>query len=511
MTFLYKRPKKCGRKIKMIDDQELINILYSCRSLNQLFEIISSLRDEEVLTKDELSECEEFLKEYEIFGTTNKIQQLVDGRDAIEYDCMEIDTKVKEFIDNRNIEKLRTSFSLNDPFSTHNVKTYWTELGKRILSNSGTTILDEDLFFEGNDNKVLSTGSDKVDEFSLGLQSGYVTAVIGDDNLYKSLWAINIAYQAIRDGNNVMYLSIGTSKENVAKRLITRHNCEDGFKQFTYEGLHNINSIRDCEYVIRDFNDRYSRNLVIYDSKDLLIPSKLSFRRLVSNAYSNFIEATNSGIDLIIVDDMTYLNYYNGKRTITDRKVVILEYYTAFKDTLEMLHNIGDECSILFTHTDIDAGVTAKKNIGNYRLSDVPNLISKLSDNILTIYGAPSKIKSNIKLKVIKSAYGDVMDKSITITADYHKWWMSEDDKTLAKEKYIKELSEFKVASLQGKVGYLKEQLDNDEQLLNEYRNVGVRDPLEADLYSGIGLISEEEADQLKEEIANIESDVPRV
>lgn len=102
-----------------------------------------------------------------------------------------------------------------------------------------------------------------------------------------------------------------------------------------------------------------------------------------------FLDNTDSGIDLIIIDDLTYLSYYNNKQFISARPTVIGQYYKFLKDESKNLLGTNHGCSVLCTHQDIDDGVSAVKNNGNYKLSFINQTIAASSDNIFTIYGSP--------------------------------------------------------------------------------------------------------------------------
>ena len=206
-------------------------------------------------------------------------------------------------------------------------------------------------------------------------------------------YAINIAYDAVVRDKNVMYLSINTSKEIQAKRFLTRHNCNEKFpNDYTYESMHNKSNVTFTTNVVLDFKERYASNIIIFDESDLCIPTIKSLRRLIAQAEKYFLDNTDSGIDLIIIDDLTYLSYYNNKQFISARPTVIGQYYKFLKDESKNLLGTNHGCSVICTHQDIDDGVSAVKNNGNYKLSFNNQTIAASSDNIFTIYSY-SKIK----------------------------------------------------------------------------------------------------------------------
>ena len=85
-------------------DQELINILYSCKKAKQLYDVVSVLENEYVLDKDEQKLCDECIREMERFGITNLKNKITSDTVISEYSCLDIDSKLKEFIDDRKIK-----------------------------------------------------------------------------------------------------------------------------------------------------------------------------------------------------------------------------------------------------------------------------------------------------------------------------------------------------------------------------------------------------------------------
>lgn len=489
-------------------DQELINILYSCKKAKQLYDVVSVLENEYVLDKDEQKLCDECIREMERFGITNLKNKVTSDTVISEYSCLDIDSKLKEFIDERKLQEHTEIFGVvrGDPYATINIDAYLSGYAKRTIPIINTDIFSEEIFMDDSREVYISAVSEKIDEFSLGLKKGYITTIVGDDGYFKSLWAINIAYQAIKEDKNVMYLSVGVNKEYVAKRLLTRHSCEDRFpRELSYEGMHNdANSIYRSNVVL-DFQDMLSTRIVVFDDGDLGIPSVESLRRLIMQTYKYFLEETDSGIDLIIIDDLTYLSYYNGKRITGDRKTVINEYYRFLKDNSNDLLSTGHTCSILCTHKDVDDGITAAKNNGNYQLAMIPKPIVFCSDNILTIYGSVLNSQTKAKLKVIKSVYGEVMDTARTVAIDYPRWYMSSDAKSISENKYLKELNDYKIKSLESIVDKLTEERESREKLLDQYRKHEHKDDglgsIDYIPPSCEGIVTEEEALKLRYEL----------
>lgn len=494
----------------MSDDIDImfLNILNSCPNNCQLVDVINILKNEHVLNEDELELCDKCLSDIGTYKGSN-LKKILDIDSNIEtYDKLKIDDKIDEFIHERKAREVKDIFSLasEDVFSPDTIDKLLKGYAKRITSSIDQDLFNENIFFNEPDDIYISSVSDEVDSFSKGIRKGTITTIIGDSGNFKSLWAINIAYNAISDGKNVMYLSINTDKEIVAKRLLTRHNCNERFpKTYSYDNMHNIKNANFITNVIDDFMENYSTNIIVFDESDLCIPNNRSVKRLIAEAEKYFLNKTDSGIDLIIIDDLTHLSYYNGKQYITAKQSVIGEYYKYLKGEASDLLGTNHECSILCTHQDKDDGLSALKNNGNYKLSFIPQSIVAASDNIFTIYGSPLICATKAKVKVVKAPYGEAMDRAESIAVDSSKWFMSNSDQSLIETKYLNEIQKYEIKGLKQEVRKIKEDLDNDKLLLDRYRKG------EMDIYDnhpGLGIVyvdPDQQCDDNKEEENNNE------
>lgn len=489
-------------------DIRFLNILNSYNDIKRLADVIVLLKNEYVLNDDELEICDKCLADIEAYNGSH-LKKILNIDPTIEiYEKLKIDDKIDEFIHDRKYLEVKDIFSLSteDVFAPDSIEKLLKGYTKRIKSSIDYDLFNEDIFTKESDDIDISAISDDIDSFSKGIRRGTITTIVGDSSLFKSLWAINIAYDAVVRDKNVMYLSINTSKEIQAKRFLTRHNCNEKFpNDYTYESMHNKSNVTFTTNVVLDFKERYASNIIIFDESDLCIPTISSLRRLIAQAEKCFLDNTDSGIDLIIIDDLTYLSYYNNKQFISARPTVIGQYYKFLKDESKNLLGTNHGCSVLCTHQDIDDGVSAVKNNGNYKLSFINQTIAASSDNIFTIYGSPLMCSTKAKVKVIKAPYGEVMDRPKSIAIDYSKWFMSNNDSSLREFKYLVDLQKNQIKDLKTTLNTVIEQRDNAEGLLNEYRK------RETDPFSGDednlwhGIISEEESYAFRQQLSNNE------
>ena len=132
---------------------------------------------------------------------------------------MKIEDIIDEFIRDRKHCEINDIFSLTseDVFAPDTIGKLLKAYDRRITGSIDSNLFNENIFINESGDVDISSVSECVDSFSKGIKKGAITTIIGDSSLFKSLWAINIAYDVILNDKNVMYLSINADKEIQAK------------------------------------------------------------------------------------------------------------------------------------------------------------------------------------------------------------------------------------------------------------------------------------------------------
>lgn len=98
--------------------------------------------------------------------------------------------------------------------------------------------------------ECIKTGISEFDEKCFGLRLGHLSVLLGFVGQGKSTIALNLAYKAISQGKNVLFLSTELTKEDIVYQLATcaSFNLMEKDKAFTYKGFltneHNIQKIK---------------------------------------------------------------------------------------------------------------------------------------------------------------------------------------------------------------------------------------------------------------------------
>ena len=213
--------------------EEFIRIFKTNVIHQELVSNINYLKEADVLTIEESELCNSMLEQLEL---TNKIDlkksltQLLDKEDIPDFENieaferLELESKIDEFIKERKKEK-----------EDELLESLINELEHGEISKNATKmffdkyidiidIKDDDVYDSlGKIEDVeinISSCIDFIDEKVYGLQNGTLTTIIGDDDTCKSMWAINITYKALLQGQNVLYLTPSYNKETIKKGLL---------------------------------------------------------------------------------------------------------------------------------------------------------------------------------------------------------------------------------------------------------------------------------------------------
>ena len=427
-------------------DEKLYRILISECPINEFKIYIRQLLNSTVLDNNEMELCEKVFENMEFYHCTYIDKILKD----MKYDInnvnqitpishLNIPQAIQDFIydrkqeENQKVIQMGLDDSSKDSFSKKALDVFFKRYASKIEFTDDNTFDSLEVPEDLTDTYSISFAQTYIDTILGGLEEGTVTSIIGDSSVTKSIWALNIAYRAIKEKKNVLYILLGTNKETLYKRFLSRSSCDDKYKHPI--SFNEINTKYDravYDMVYEDFKYELLPHLIVYDEHNLSINTTFSLQSLITKAENNF----QSGIDLIIVDDFSYMRLENARRTISNKSTIIHEYYTYLRDQSRSLLGHASIPIVITTNANINMEYIINCN-EEFRLQDVMEEIELLSDNILCIYCNKCSKKSGIaKVKVLKS-HKEVMQESMAVKLDYDYFWLKYSD-DLSEEEDLK-------------------------------------------------------------------------
>lgn len=424
--------------MKNKDIYELLRIFSSEVQFKDLKSAINQLLNAEVLSGIEKGLCNSILEQIEM---NSKIDLVVISKklSIIDYSNENVDgyaqidffNKVDEFISNRKKYYMSSALKkISMDAENDNISKNATDLVFSRYSNIIDIPEDDNIYNELEELEEpkleLSTAIKIVDDTVGGLPNG-LTTIVGDTVIAKSLWAINVAYSAITKNKNVLYFSLGTSAEDVYKRFLARHSCDkDKFeKEFSFVDLKTEYDVTNYKIIYNDFKNNYLSNLVVFDESEFLISTHYNLQKLIIEAQKRFIKRTGEGIDLIILDDFSFMKLDRGRQCITNQATIVNEYFNYLRDQSK---------NLLGTNKKIPVLVTISPNSNNrywdlYQLYNaVTNSIKVLSDNVFVVFSdIYMKDIEHIKVGVLQSFNGEILEEEKEVIVQFKNWYIKYD------------------------------------------------------------------------------------
>ena len=170
---------------------------------------------------------------------------------------------------------------------------------------------------------------------------------------------------------------------------------------------------------------------MVFDESYFDISSIANLQKLIVIADHKFYEASEHGVDLIIIDDFAHMKLNDGKKLVTSRNKIQNEYYSYFRNQCKNFLGTKRMIPILITEA-IDKRYSSyfaeNDSFGSYMISDI---IDSLSDNILVV-----RIDNETQLKVtiVKPTNNYGMYYLTSINACFENWYMSSNEDDSMKE-----------------------------------------------------------------------------
>lgn len=97
-------------------------------------------------------------------------------------------------------------------------------LNEQRIINKSESINNFQEIYEKDANKInYKTGINYIDQYTKGYRQGIVTAIIGNDITFNTLWATNGVYETIKLKKNVCYISTNANNTDIISQFVFKH------------------------------------------------------------------------------------------------------------------------------------------------------------------------------------------------------------------------------------------------------------------------------------------------
>ena len=160
----------------------------------------------------------------------------------------------------------------------------------------------------------IATGISFVDEMTGGIHKGELSTLLAYTGHCKTTLAVNVAYNSLKMGQNVLYLSLEVNKENIYFDFISRHSNDSKFKFRVghYDLKKRKLKPEQWDYVknkiMPDF-EKFPGNVYVADETELENYSTYSLEAKFREIDNLAIEQTGHGIDVVVIDHVQLLKF----------------------------------------------------------------------------------------------------------------------------------------------------------------------------------------------------------
>lgn len=275
--------------------------------------------------------------------------------------------------------------------------------------------------------KGIPTGVNCIDGITGGLQKGAVTTLLGFTGSMKTTWALNIAYNAIKEGKNVCYLSLEVSKLHIAYNLLSRTSFEPDLKiPLEHRDIKQHKLDKDKEKFLFDkvlpyFNELPGK-IYVLDETDMEGYSLFSLESKMSDIDKLAKEQTGNGIDLLVVDHAQLLKFSKDMASAGLETSIINQYVSFFRQ--QCMNFVKEKRSIsvlILSQANRGGWEWAVKHDGSYQLTALAdaNELERASSMVMSVFSSESlKQIKQAKIQLLKCRDGQTMDKAVEVFAD---------------------------------------------------------------------------------------------
>lgn len=273
----------------------------------------------------------------------------------------------------------------------------------------------------------IKTSVNQIDEDTGGLQPGTITTILGFTGSYKTTWALNMTYNAIRDNMNVLYLSLEVTKEKVFYSLLSRHSFDDKFKIHIDNSKLKKKQLEDNEFeylekeIYPDFL-KFPGKVYVVDESELEAYSFFSLENKFREIDKLANQETGHGIDLLVIDHAQLLKFDASMKSVGNETNVVNAYVSFFRQSvLNWIKSGRQIAGLILSQSSREGWKEAVRAEGKYRLTALAeaNELERASSVVLSVFCSESlkQIKS-AKIQILKNRDGEAWSEPMETFVD---------------------------------------------------------------------------------------------
>ena len=249
--------------------------------------------------------------------------------------------------------------------------------------------------------------------------NGQICTILGFTGSMKTTYASNIAFNAVKEGKNVLFLSLEEQPFQLYSKWLSRTSSDLG-KPIPYASiLQKKLEEKENDILFKDvipYFKNFSGKLYIVGEQDLSNYSLPSLEAKFKEIEKKSIEETGKGVDLLVVDHIQLLKFaVSGLSEST-----VINMYVSFfrQQSLSWLHEKREIAVILLSQANREGYAYAQRNNGMYKSQHVAEAseVERASSYIISVYTDPmTQITNQLVLGAVKLRGAQLPASPVTI------------------------------------------------------------------------------------------------
>ena len=270
--------------------------------------------------------------------------------------------------------------------------------------------------------KGISFQCPELDDLTGGIADGQLCTVLGASGSMKTTYTSNIAYGAIKQGKNVLYLTLEESPYQLYTKWLARASVDVG-KPLEVQNIAQRKLEKKEEKIlfeeVKPFLDGQPGKVYFVGEQDLTSYSLTSLESVFKEMDKKAQQETGKGIDLLVVDHIQLIKF---AVTNMDPTTVINMYVSFFRQqSLSWLHTKKQISVILLSQANRDGLNYAMRHDGAYLAQHVAEAseIIRASAYIISVYtDAMVQVTKQLKVGAVKLRGSQLPSATISVFAD---------------------------------------------------------------------------------------------
>ena len=261
-----------------------------------------------------------------------------------------------------------------------------------------------------------------IDKLTGGISEGELCTILGASGSMKTTYSSNIAFNAIKEGKNVLYLSLEEQPLQLYCKWLSRAAVDLGKKLPAQDIIQHKLEEKDKDILFNEVIPYFKNlegNLYIVGEGDLWNYSLQTLEDKFREVDALAQEQSGHGIDLLVVDHIQLIKFAVESMDPTN----VINMYVSFfrQQCLSWLHEKRSIAVILLSQANRDGSNYASKHNGAYLATHVAEAseIIRASSYIISVYTDPCmQIVKMLSVGAVKLRGSQLPMSTINIFAD---------------------------------------------------------------------------------------------